>query len=506
MSVSLSGPEALRSLEEALRDVRREEDDLAKRVARSSELVAKFRETESELLRELVTVRLSKDNQSELQGELTQAERRARDMLEQHGAELDKAEAGIKALDGTIADLNAERARAAADLEKSRSALSALASEVARAVQTDATYSAKKAEAERAGAIAGESRQKTELAEKDRDEKGKPYRDDPLFMYLWERRWGTDAYRAGNIVTMLDAWVARLVNYTDARANFTLLNEIPLRLKEHADRQAAIAEGLGRELTALEQQMLDKAGGQPLRAEVARAEAAVAALDAEIVEAEDQRDEQAKALSALAQGTDPAFSDAVGGLVAALAREDIQSLLAAARATRTTEDDAIVQQIDDVRQRASEEEADARELRARLKTLEARRRELEDIQFEFKKQGYDRPNASFREDKLVGDMLNEFLRGGISAADYWGRWRSNQSWTEDRGRDSGFQWPDSSFGGGSGRKSGGGFGGGWSRPGPGGFGGSSSGGFSRPRQGGGSGGFRTGGGSDNSGFKTGGGF
>ena len=61
-----------------------------------------------------------------------------------------------------------------------------------------------------------------------------------------------------------------------------------------------------------------------------------------------------------------------------------------------------------------------REQKARLKTLAARRRELEDIQYEFKKQGFDNPRSTFREDKLVGDLLNDFLRGGITAADLLG--------------------------------------------------------------------------------------
>ena len=42
--MTLSGPEALRSLEEALRDIRREEDEIAKRLARSAELISKIRE------------------------------------------------------------------------------------------------------------------------------------------------------------------------------------------------------------------------------------------------------------------------------------------------------------------------------------------------------------------------------------------------------------------------------------------------------------------------------
>ena len=206
-----------------------------------------------------------------------------------------------------------------------------------------------------------------------------------------------------------------------------------------------------------------------------------------------------------------------------LGREDIKTLLAEARATRTGQDDTIVQQIDDQRQRAAEEDADSRDQKARLKTLAARRRELEDIQYEFKKQGFDNPRSSFGEDKLVGDMLNDFLRGGITAADYWGRWRKSQNWTgggnwsgggvspgpwggtaggNSPGNSGGFQWPDSSFGGGNsgGGRSNGGFGGSWGKlPGSGGGSSSGGGGFSRPRTG--SSGNRTGGG-----FKTGGGF
>jgi hypothetical protein len=251
-----------------------------------------------------------------------------------------------------------------------------------------------------------------------------------------------------------------------------------------------------------------------------KAEARIAAIDEEMVAAEDKRDDLAKAQRELAQGSDPAFSSAVAGLAEALGREDIQTLLAQARATETGQDDTIVKQIDEARQRAQEEDAESRDQRSRLKTLAARRRELEDIQYEFKKQGFDSPRSTFGEDKLVGDILTEFLRGGISAADYWGQWRRSQNWqgggssprqqqNSPWGGNSGggFTWPDSSFGGGtpSGRRGGssGGFGGGWGRlpTGGGGFGGGSSGGggFSRPRTG--SSGNRTSGG-----FKTGGGF
>jgi hypothetical protein len=308
--------------------------------------------------------------------------------------------------------------------------------------------------------------------------------------------------------------VAGLVRYPEARPNFAMLNEIPLRLREHAERQKQKAEAAVAEVVALEEAAVDAAGGKPVREALAEARSRMEAIDAEVVKLEDARDDAAQAQRELAQGSDPAFASAVSSLAASLGRADVETLLAEARATRTHEDDAIVTQIDDARSRVAEEEEEARDLKARVKTLAARRRELEDIQFEFKKQGYDRPQSTFREDKLVGDLLNDFLRGGISAATYWDQWRRSQNWNsghdpwrhgrrdddddDDDDRRTGpwgggFQWPDSSFSGG-GRRAGGN----WGRL-PGGFGGGSGGGFSRPRSG--SAGTRR-----HGGFKTGGGF
>ncbi|MDP1729979.1 MAG: hypothetical protein Q8L54_02140 [Devosia sp.] len=511
--MTLSGPEALRSLDEALRDIRREEDEIAKRLARSAELATKIRETEGELFRQLAAVRLDPATQAEMAGQLSQAEARARNMLKQHANDLAATEEQLKDVDKAIAERGSERAELVSRAGRLEAELKALADEISVEAAKDPHYARKRQEAEELAHIAEESMRKTLQAEADREQKGRPYRDDPLFMYLWERSYGTKNYRANNLVIWLDGLVAGLVGYPEARPNFAMLNEIPLRLREHAERQAELAAAAQEEVTTLEKAAIDAGGGKPVREGLEQAEARIAEIDAEIIALEDQRDETAKSHRELAQGSDPAFAGAIAVLAEALGRGDIRTLLAEARVTRTAQDDTIVKQIDDARQRAQEEESETRDQKARLKTLAARRRELEDIQYEFKKSGFDNPRSSFREDRLVGDVLNEFLRGGISAANYWEQWRKSQNWTggydpgrqdgdEERRRESpwpgGFQWPDSSFGGGSGsRRSGGGFGGGWGRlPGT---GGSGSGGFSRPRTG-------AAGARKHGGFKTGGGF
>jgi hypothetical protein len=333
-------------------------------------------------------------------------------------------------------------------------------------------------------------------------------------MYLWERGYLTRKYRANGLVSFLDGKVAALVGYAEARPNFAMLNEIPLRLREHAERQEEVARAASDAVAALENAAVDAAGGKSARAALQAAQKRIAEIDAQMVAAEDRRDEQAKARRDLAEGSDPAFAGAVAALAEALAREDVKVLLQEARATATGRDDSIVGQIDAARQRAAEEDLETRDQKARLKTLAARRRELEDIQYEFRKSGFDTQRSSFGNDKLVGDLLNDFLRGGITAAAYWDAWQRSHNWSgpsndpwnfdERFGRGGGnFNWPDNSFGGGGSSSRSRGHtpisGGNWGRL-PGGFGGGgNSGGFSRPRSG--SSGSRSGGG-----FKTGGGF
>ena len=80
---------------------------------------------------------------------------------------------------------------------------------------------------------------KAAQAERDLQEKRQPYESDPLFMYLWRRKFGTPEYRATGLVRFLDRKVARLIEFDEARRNYAVLIELPARLREHADRLRA---------------------------------------------------------------------------------------------------------------------------------------------------------------------------------------------------------------------------------------------------------------------------
>ncbi len=430
----LTGPQALGALHEALDEVRQEERDIADRLSRASEKAARLRETEAGHFRALAEERLSGAERQAVTKRLGGAEDRAREMIAQHNADLGAAQKRLKELDAELGELSALRQSETESLDKAQAELAELSKSVMAELEADEAFAKRRQQAERLFEVAKRAVEKIEQAEADREEKGRPYRSDPLFMYLWERGYGTKAYRANTLIRALDGWVARIVDFYRARPNFAMLNEIPMRLREHAERLQAGAEAASDKLEELEIEAIDKAGGKKTREAIAAAQAKIDAIDDDMVAAEDERDEQARDQRQLADGSDPAFRDAVQILADSLAHEEIGALLAAAQATETGRDDTIVAQIEQTRRQIAEDETEVREDRDRLKLLATRRRELEDIEWEFKKQRFDDPRSTFDKDDLAGNTLEEFLRGAITAATYWGLWRASQGWNQSTRR------------------------------------------------------------------------
>ena len=58
-------------------------------------------------------------------------------------------------------------------------------------------------------------------------------------MYLWNAGFGTKNYRANNLVAFSTARWRDWSASPRRGPNFAMLNEIPLRLREHAERQEA---------------------------------------------------------------------------------------------------------------------------------------------------------------------------------------------------------------------------------------------------------------------------
>jgi hypothetical protein len=427
--MTLSGPDVLRSIEEALRDIRREEDESVRRLARSLELSAKLKAQEGDLYRQLAAMRRDTASRLVLDADIGRVEAATSTMLTGHEQRLAAVETELTDLDARLADVATERARLKADIDRREGELGALAAKARPTLGTDPGYAQKVKAAGELAAIAEQAVRKTAEAEADRELKGRPFRDDPLFMYLWTRGYGTRSYKVNAFSAWLDGGVARFIGYAEARTTFSLINEIPLRLRDHAERQQERARAAAAEIAAIENVAVDSAGGRAAREAMDGLVASVAALDREVVALQDRRDEVLKSQRELAQGTDPTFATALNELTAVMGSAAMTSLLADARTTPKGQDVALIHQLEDLRQRGDDQADEAREQKGRLKTLAARRRDLEDIQYELKAQGFDSPRSGFADEALTTDILNSLLRGTLSASAYWDRVRSAHSWS-----------------------------------------------------------------------------
>jgi hypothetical protein len=439
----VSGREALSSIEDGISSVRTNETQIASVLRSAMDEAERQRRTLAETYRALALVRLDAVMRGDIVGELDAAERRAVDLMRAQKAKLDQLL--IRHAGATQKTRDAEAAHRAAteNVEKAGAPIVVLTAEVGKKLQGDTTWQAQHARVETLTQVAQGAEDKAKQVEADRDAKRKPYEADPLFMYLWKRGFGTASYSASNFVRLMDRWVARLVGFDTARPNYVMLNEIPLRLRENAAQREKELEREHQALAAIERKALEDAGVKPLEAELGKARAlldsatkslndaqtALGALDKERAQAMEQGDRQA-------------HDDAIGVLSQALARDDIQTLYKDALATKTGDDDKLVQKIDETQRSMAKADAEVARIRDEARETARRRGELEGVRDNMRQRQYDQPWGGFElgGGQQMGDVIGGIIRGAIQGAVLWSILEGGYR-RRDYGRGS---WPGSS--------------------------------------------------------------
>jgi hypothetical protein len=231
-------------------------------------------------------------------------------------------------------------------------------------------------------------------------------------MYLWRRKFGTSNYPSGFFVRYFDAKIAALINYRDARANYAMLNQIPDRLRDHANRVAAEFEIERQKLAAFEQERLIAAGGGPLQKKAADAKATLDSTEAEAAQANQRLEALDQHYDAIAgQDNSGAFTKVIELMAENDSRDDVRTLYREAARTKTDEDRVFVERIDGLTQAIARAEQEIAQLRAQISEVAGRRAEIEQAKREFRQRGYDYPGTAFGNDSTVHDVLGGIAEG-----------------------------------------------------------------------------------------------
>ena len=448
MAAVVTGREALGSIEQALAQLQTAEADAHRRLDALNRRQTEARAAEMEALRDLAGFRIKTSANDALGLQLGKVAGRVRAILGERSTQRERIEGEIetnrKAIEANRLAREQAASQLAALLEDRRTAETKAAS----LLDSDPVTGDLRRKAETAGRMAAEALRKAETAEADMGEKRKPYDNDPLFQYLWQRGYGTSAYTGGNVTRLLDGFVARLIGFGDARPNYRMLIEIPPRLRGHAERLKAEATEAAAAIKTPAERAFAAMGGLAVDKAIGEARKAIDTLEQGRLKLEARQQALLEELAHFSEGDDPSLTEAVHLLADSLGAEPVSRLTAEALKTPSPEDEAIVARIAEAKALQTQVQMDMPGIRQELAQIAKRRGEISHVAQDFRRRRYDADGSMF-DSPLATTILTELIRGVITGAMYWSQVQGHRHRRDDDDNGSIFpQASDSRWGGG----------------------------------------------------------
>jgi hypothetical protein len=407
----ISGRQALASIEQAAAQARDEEARVQRALQATVDEAARLRTERMEAFREIARLKLDPATGKDVLGDIDAAERRALNILAERRETLARLTERRQAAELAEREAERERHEKAAALEEALHAAEELRTQVEADTRVSGGWAEQRAKVEAAAAMAAKAEEKAASAEEDREEKRRPYEADPLFMYLWRRKFGTADDRSGFLVRFFDRKVARLLGYETARANYIMLNEIPVRLREHALRVKAEVDAQRRHLAEVERAALVQAGIEPLQARASEAANALREAEGRLAKAKAVVAEFDRTYDmSFLQGDTP-YREAVELLAQADAQQDLLRLYNEALKTPSPKDEAILRRIDQTEVAIAKADKRIGDLEQQARQFGQRRAMIEQERDEFRRRGYDGPYGTFGNEAVLSSVLGGILAG-----------------------------------------------------------------------------------------------
>lgn len=421
----ISGRQALQQIQTALKQEQQRLRELDSRLSQTNDRLLELdgrRASEMQHLAQLRLQFLATDKAPAAKPGLDDAAVLA--LLQARDAAYRAVQQRLSELEGQGRQLEARAAALADQRQTLTDKIGAAELEAQKQLEASPAYQQQLQATRAAERVATQAAAKATQSEEELASKGAAYDGDALFTYLWQRQYGTAGYRPGGgpfgpLLRWLDGKVARLIGFDGARANYQRLQELPVRLREHADRVQAQAQQQFEELRRLDEQGRQQGGVGALEEELRATEAQQAELQRS-TEQHAQRNQAALAdLEAFAQGSDENYRKAVALLRSELEAAPLQMLRNQALATPSPDDDVIVARLRDQTRERERMAQSAAEMKDSASQHRARLGQLEKLSTDFTRVGMDAPSSGFRDASVINGGLTQFLTGLLTAEALW---------------------------------------------------------------------------------------
>jgi len=421
-----AGTSALQSINQTLATVRNESLRLDSQLSNLTESLAENQRQKLAIINKIAQIRLSEIEQGELQQSLNTADKQALDTLELRKQALSQLNIKIDRLNNAITIIESDREKQLEVVNKLSQQLHETEAAVQDSLKVDVVYLEQFEKANNANSVSQEAEFKVSQAQKDMSAKAKPFEKDALFMYLWERGFGTTEYKGRLLTRMIDSWVAGLINYESARVNFWNLTEIPKRLTEHAEQVADIAEQEHDVLQNLELSALKEAGVNQVESQIDSARDTLDGLDDKIEATEIDFNEALASRAKFNAGQDTYIKKSISTLASALEHSSLASIHRYVRATNSPNDDQLVIDLQYLQDSVDDVNENLQDVRRLYDKQLSKLTELESIRRNFKNSRFDDVRSGFSNQQLLVSVLGQFAQGLIEGSDLWQTIKRNQ--------------------------------------------------------------------------------
>ncbi len=420
------GTAALQTIDQSLQSIRNDVVRLDSQLNQLTSEVAQNQRHRAKLFNEIAKVRLNELDVGELHSSMTAADQSAVETLAQRDEAIAKLAIEIESSNEAISSAEQARERLLAVLNEKAESLIALEAAVQQQLKSDDEYMQQFDVAKKAESIAEEALKKVQKAQTNMAKKAEPYQADKLFMYLWNRGFGTTEYSAGLFARFADSWVAKLIDYEPARVNYWNLEEIPKRLNDHAEYVGDQADTQHMLLQQFELDALESMGVKALEADIDQRRDEIDKHDDSIEALELSLNEQLDRRAKFVAGEDQYIRQCLQRLSSALEHKSLAAIHRYVGETVSPTDDRLVielQTLDDTLQDVEQNIIDVRNLHDKRF---ARLRELEKVRRDFKNSRFDDARSGFGNQSLISGVISQFMQGLVSGADVWQVIKRNQ--------------------------------------------------------------------------------
>ena len=427
-----AGNSALRSIDNALQSVRNQTVQLNSQLANLTNVVGANQRQRLAIIEKIAQVRLSAIEYGELNSNLTAADKQVLQTLALREKALGQLNVKVEELNQSVLDTENNREQLLEKANQLAEQLVNIEADVQISLSDDDNYKAQLEKTSEANAVSHEAEQKVARAQTDMAEKASPYQADKLFMYLWERKYGTPDYKAGLFARFMDGRVAKLINYNETRVNYWNLTEIPKRLEDHANHVSDLADQEHEVLQQLERHALTAAGANDLDSQVENARDALDICDDEIESLENQLNDALTQRDRFISGQDDYLTESLAIISQALESNNMAAINRYVNATHSLTDDQLVIDLQNTDLTIKDALDNLEDVKRLQFSQNAKLSELEMVRRKFKNSRFDDARSGFNNQRLVVDVLGQFVNGLVSGSDLWNVIKRNQRYRQTR--------------------------------------------------------------------------